>query len=182
MKLSKNGSYFILLFSTFASAVLHISESRVNYTTRSPRKFTSKNVTTTTVSTITTSTEEPISSTTENTPTTKRSPAQPKINNNQQMIKKKIQETKKTEAYLKNKTQIQHDSFVQTQWRDLESGFQKFALRFVLETLMPTIEPLFHDNHVSSKCQSSIRTVLHDAARLKKYAIQSKCYFLIVQF
>ena len=42
------------------------------------------------------------------------------------------------------------------------------------ENLMPTFESLFEGNNISSRCQSSIRTVLQDTARLKKYAVQSK--------
>ena len=75
--------------------------------------------------------------------------------------------------------QVFNDTNVVDKWKDLEMISQNFAFRFVYNNLLPSIETLFIDDNVSSRCQTSIKTVLSDASRLKKYAIQSKCHFIL---
>lgn len=163
MKFINSYSATLLIFAS--TLLFSIFECRVNYTTRFPRRGPPKNIASTTTTSPTT-TQESISTTTEATTTTDiPTTTQPKIANSN---KKK----KTTEVAVKKKNQ--EEVAVQNKWKDLESVSQKLAFRFIFDNLLPTIESLFDGNHVSPRCQSSLRTVLQDASRLKKYAIQSK--------
>lgn len=59
-------------------------------------------------------------------------------------------------------------------WNALDSIATRFTNRLVYQILEPTFDDLFTESDVSIGCQSAIRTVLRDAARMKKYAVQSK--------
>ena len=59
-------------------------------------------------------------------------------------------------------------------WNSLDFFATKFMSRLVHQTLEPIFDDILTSPDVSIGCQSAIRTVLRDAARMKKYAVQSK--------
>lgn len=60
-------------------------------------------------------------------------------------------------------------------WSAIESYSSEYINRLIGSTLTPILEELFITVDVSIGCQSAIRTVLKDASRMQKYALQSKC-------
>ena len=83
--------------------------------------------------------------------------------------------TKETNSIVKNE-QVNQENIEQIvdSWNSLDFFATKFTNRLAHQILEPVFDDLFVNSDVSLGCQSSIRTVLRDAGRMKKYAVQSK--------
>lgn len=162
MKMPTSYSTHFIFFLVSISSFLLVCYGRSNYTTRFPRRGYLNNSSRTTSPS---STETP--STT----------VEPEKSTSSEANKEFRKQSKKQSSSTKIPNSMSHVNHkILDEWEGLESISQRFAFDVVHETLLPTIEKLFTGNNVSSECQSSLRILLHDASRLKKYAIQGE-YF-----
>lgn len=82
---------------------------------------------------------------------------------------RKRQKEQLTDVILIEKTEQ-----VLSSWSAIQSYTSTYMKHMLEERVQPILEELFEKTDVTIACESAIRTVLKDASRMQKYALQSK--------
>ena len=69
---------------------------------------------------------------------------------------------------------IEQTEQVLSSWASIESYTGGYMKHMIEQKVQPILEDLFVKTDVTIGCESAIRTVLKDAVRMQKYAVQSK--------